>query len=137
MKNTIYIRIVVASLLLAIFLPMAISAAAPRSVEPRWTNTSRVTCGIIDSGNIATARASITGYTGTVVKATAILSKIKDGIITVEYMETTPENNPYPFASFAYEFVPESNATYQLVLRGTVSANGYDEPIYFTDTKSF
>lgn len=135
MKIYVSIRFILFSLVIALTLSSVAFAALPPTTEIQWENTKLVVCNIIvvDNSNIATARASITGYTGTTIDAYARLYKIKDGIGTDIYYETTPEDNPYPFASFGYDFTLESGATYYLILYGTVSKNGVDETIRETD----
>lgn len=133
MKIQVHMRFVLISLSVIFLLSGTVFAALPPSTDTQWENTSVVVCNIVVSGNSAMARASITGYTGAVVDAYARLYKIKDGIGTDIYYETTPDNNPYPFASFIYEFTPESGATYYLILYGTVTINGVDETIRKTD----
>ncbi len=135
MKNQFFPRFILVNLILSLLLSTTVLAALPPTIDTQWQNTSMVVCNIIvvDNSNIATARASITGYTGTTIDAYARLYKIKDGIGTDIYYETTPEDNPYSFASFGYDFTLESGATYYLILYGTVSKNGVDETIRKTD----
>lgn len=133
MKIQKSIRIVLAILVVVLLLPTTVSAALPPSVEIQWENTAVVTCEVIIIGNIGVVDASITGNDGTTVRAWATLYEIIDGSGSIIYYEETPENNPYPFASFGYEFTPKSGATYYLVLDGVVSKNGVDETIYDTD----
>lgn len=137
MKNKKRISLIIVSLVCTLLFPTMVSAALPPTVEPQWANTNTVVCGIVVTSEGATARASITGKNGTYVEATATLYKIKDDVPTIIYTASTPENNPMPFASFTYEFAPESGATYFLVLRGTVSKNGVEDVIEESDTAAF
>ena len=133
MKIKLYVRFILVSLLIALLLPITMLAALPPAMEVQWQNTQRVSCNIFVSGNLASASASITAYVGATVDAYARLYKIKDGIGTDIYYETTPDDNPYSFASFGCDFTPESGATYYLNLYGTVTLNGVSETIRDTD----
>ena len=133
MKIRNYIRIVPLLVALSLLLSFSVSAALPPSAETQWENTKTVTCEVFVIDNLGTVSASIVGYTGSTVQATATLYEILPGLATIIYTESTPENNPYPVASFVYEFEIKSGATYYLVMDGVVSMNGVDEEINRTD----
>ncbi len=137
MKNKKRISFIVFGLLWMLLFSTAVSAALPPKVEPQWANINTIVCGIAETNDGAMARGSIVGMTGTYVEATATLYKLKNGITTVEYFASTPENNPYPFASFTYEFVPQSGASYYFVMEGVVSKDGVEEIVDESDMKFF
>lgn len=136
MKIRNHVTIIPVMLVFALLLSMSMSAALPPSIEIQWENTKSVTCEIIILDNLGTVNASIVGKTGTTVQASATLYKIVNGISTVIYTQTTPENNAFPIARFTYEFEVESGATYYLIMNGVVSKNGVDEEINRSDVET-
>ncbi len=130
------IRIILISLAMLLLMPTVALAALPPTAEIQWENTKAVGCNIFVSGTSGSIGASITGYTGTIVRATVEFYMIKNGVRTTLYMASTPSNHTLPVAVFAYDFTPESGATYYLNLNGVVSRNGVDEKISRSDIET-
>lgn len=137
MKNKKRISFIAFGLLWMLLFSTAVSAALPPTFEPQWENINTVVCGIIVTDDSSTATGSIAAVTGSYVEATATLYKLKNGLTTVEYFASTPENNPLPIASFTYQFVPQSGASYYFVMEGVVSKDGVEEVIERSDSKFF
>jgi len=128
-----HIRLLPLLVAFSLLLSFSVSAALPPSAETQWDNTKSVSCDVFVINNLGTVSASIVGFYGTTVQATATLYEILPGLATIIYTESTPENNPVPIASFTHDFEVKSGATYYLVMDGVVSINGVDETISDSD----
>ena len=133
MKSKKRISFFTLGLVWVLLFSIMVSAALPPTAEQQWQNINAVVCGIIITVEGGTARASINGVTGSYVEARATLYQIVGSIPIVVYVGTTPENNPMPYASFTYPFVPESGTSYYLFLYGVVSKDGIEEEIQESD----
>ncbi len=130
------IRVILISLAMLLLMPTVALAALPPTAEIQWVNTKAVGCNIFVSGTSGSISATITGYTGTIVRATVEFYMIKNGVRTDLYSASTPSNHALPIAAFSCNFTPESGATYYLYLNGVVSRNGIDEEISRSDIET-
>ena len=125
---------------LGVPIAQASSVDADTNKEPastaRWTNTATISIDMKLSNGTITSEGQILGKAGTTrISVTFTLDKLVNGVY--KYVDSWSASSNSMLCSSSHKTSGCTSGTYKLTVKGTVTKDGYAEPIEDWLTKSF